>query len=157
MKSFEKIVQKLIKNKKTIATMESCTGGSLASAITNVEGASAVFKFGAVTYSNDFKIKMGVNKKTIDEYSVYSINTAREMAFSISRYAIADIGVGVTGKMGVSDPNNNFGDDSRVFVCIYYDDEYYDLILKVNKGTRMEKKDYIIDKVIEFLDGNLKL
>ena len=90
---FEKIVQKLIKNKKTIATMESCTGGSLASAITNVEGASAVFKFGAVTYSNDFKIKMGVNKKTIDEYSVYSINTAREMAFSISRYAIADIGV----------------------------------------------------------------
>ena len=66
------VVQKLIKLNKTISTMESCTGGMLASTITNVEGSSEIFKFGAVTYSNEYKIKLGVNIDVIDKYSVYS-------------------------------------------------------------------------------------
>ena len=45
----EKIVRILDKNKKTISTMESCTGGGVANAITNVEGASDVFHYSAVT------------------------------------------------------------------------------------------------------------
>ena len=57
----EEIIKKLTKLDKTISTMESCTGGGLANAITNIEGASEVFKYGAVTYSNEFKIKMGVS------------------------------------------------------------------------------------------------
>ena len=69
-----KEVVELLKNKnKTIATMESCTGGFIASSITDNEGASEVLKFSAVTYSNEFKIKLGVNEKTINDYSVYSI------------------------------------------------------------------------------------
>ena len=77
----KEIVEKLIKLNKTISTMESCTGGSLAGSITNIPGASEIFKYGAVTYSNEFKIKMGVNKDVIDKYSVYSENTANEMIF----------------------------------------------------------------------------
>ena len=51
----EKLV-KILKNKnKTISVMESCTGGMFASEITNIEGASDVFKLGLVTYSNEFK------------------------------------------------------------------------------------------------------
>ena len=64
----EEVVKKLIEEKKTISTMESCTGGGLANAITNIPGASKAFMFGAVTYSNEYKIKMGVNKNVIDEY-----------------------------------------------------------------------------------------
>ena len=76
--NFNKIVEKLTKKEETIATMESCTGGAVASAITDIEGASAILKFSAVTYSNEFKIKMGVSSKVIDTYTVYSMETARE-------------------------------------------------------------------------------
>ena len=76
----KKLVEELIKNKKTISTMESCTGGGVANAITNIEGASEVLKFSAVTYSNEYKIKMGVSSDVIDEYSVYSMETAHEMS-----------------------------------------------------------------------------
>ena len=51
----EEIIEKLIKNNKTISTMESCTGGGVANAITNISGASEVLKFSAVTYSNELK------------------------------------------------------------------------------------------------------
>ena len=63
----KKLISKLTKLNKTISTMESCTGGALANAITNIEGASNVIKFSAVTYSNEFKIKMGVSKNIIDK------------------------------------------------------------------------------------------
>ena len=67
------LVELLINKKKTISTMESCTGGGVSNAITNIEGASEVLKFSAVTYSNFGKIKMGVSKKVIDKYSVSQI------------------------------------------------------------------------------------
>ena len=67
MKSFKKIVLELIKRGETIATMESCTGGGVANAITCIEGASEVLKFSAVTYSNQYKIKMGVSADVINE------------------------------------------------------------------------------------------
>ena len=77
------IIQRLTEKNETISTMESCTGGELASSITNMEGASEVLKFSAVTYSNEFKIKMGVSSDIIDKYSVYSIETAKEMSKKI--------------------------------------------------------------------------
>ena len=58
MKTFKNIIEILTKNNETIATMESCTGGGVANAITSIEGASSVLKFSAVTYSNEYKIKM---------------------------------------------------------------------------------------------------
>ena len=51
----EEIVRILTLRNETISTMESATGGFIANAITNVEGASEVFSFGAVTYSNFYK------------------------------------------------------------------------------------------------------
>ena len=79
MKTFKKIIEELTKRGETIATMESCTGGGVADAITSIEGASEVLKFSAVTYSNEYKIKMGVSKDVIDTYSVYSMETAHEI------------------------------------------------------------------------------
>ena len=61
----KEIVDILISNNNTISTMESCTGGGVSNAITNIEGSSSIFKFGAVTYSNEYKIKMGHTKKCI--------------------------------------------------------------------------------------------
>lgn len=53
------IIQRLIKLNKTVSCMESCTGGYICNEITNVSGSSFIFKFGALTYSNLYKIKMG--------------------------------------------------------------------------------------------------
>ena len=85
----KELVEILKNNNETISTMESCTGGALASAITDIEGASEVLKFSAVTYSNEYKIKMGVSSEVIDTYSVYSIETAREMARNISDFFLS--------------------------------------------------------------------
>ena len=93
------VIKLLTEKNKTISTMESCTGGGIANAITNIEGSSEVFKFGAVTYSNEYKIKFGVTKNTLDKYTVYSKETAKEMAKSVSDFAMSSFGIGVTGEL----------------------------------------------------------
>lgn len=157
----EKVVEILKKKKKTIATMESCTGGGVANAITNIEGASEVFKYGAVTYSNEYKIKMGVNLKIIEEYSVYSIETAMEMSKNISRFANADLGIGITGKINKEDVNNKFGDNNKIFISIYEveKDKYFNFELMSNPNLdRVENKEIIIkevtNKLTKVLFGN---
>ena len=151
MKDFKEIIEILSKNNETIATMESCTGGGVANAITNIEGASNVLKFSAVTYSNEYKIKMGVDSKVIDKYSVYSIETAHEMAKNISDFANSTYGIGITGKLNRADEANNFGADNEVFISIYHDGEYVDFSLKVDKKSRKENKDLVIDAIIDEL------
>ena len=147
----KEIVNKLIKNNKTISTMESCTGGYLAACITNIEGSSGVLKFSAVTYSNDFKIKMGVDKKIIDKYSVYSMETAKDMSKKISCFAESDYGVGITGKLNRVDENNNYGNDNEVFISIYdkKNDKYYTKSLLVGKGTRLSNKKLVISEFVK--------
>jgi len=152
MKTFRKIVRKLTKDKLTIATMESCTGGGIANAITCIEGASEVLKFSAVTYSNEYKIKMGVSKEVIDKYTVYSIETAHEMAFNIAKFANADIGVGITGKLNRADASNNYGKDNEVFFSIYYKNKYYDTSIIVDKKSRKKNKEVLIELIIDRLE-----
>ena len=151
MKTFKRIIEELTKRGETIATMESCTGGGVADAITSIEGASEVLKFSAVTYSNEYKIKMGVDSKVIDKYSVYSMETAHEMALNISKFANSDIGIGITGKLNRADQNNNFGKDNEVFISILYKDKFYDMDINVDKKSRKENKEVIIDLIIDKL------
>ena len=143
------VVNLLIEKKMTIATMESCTGGFVASSITDIDGSSSVLKFSAVTYSNEYKIKMGVSKEVIDKYSVYSINVAREMAKNISDFANSDIGVGITGKINRIDENNLFGDDNKIYYAIYdkNSDKYYEYELIAINDTRLNNKKYIMENI----------
>ena len=147
----EKVVEKLIEQGKTIATMESCTDGGVANEITSIPGSSEVLRFSAVTYSNEYKIKMGVDAYTIDKYSVYSAEVAREMAKAISDYASADYGIGITGKLSRADVNNPYGIDNQVFVCIYdrANLEYNEFNLFVDKETRKENKELVISSIEE--------
>lgn len=149
----EIVVKKLIELKKYIATMESCTGGGVANAITNIPGASEILLFSAVTYSNEYKIKMGVNKKTIDTYTVYSEEVAKEMSKCIAEFAHADIGIGITGKLGKADPSNPYGDDKKIYVSIYLKDkdEYITFELKSIYENRKDNKEMIINKIEEEL------
>lgn len=147
------VVNLLIEKEMTIATMESCTGGFVVSSITDIDGSSNVLKFSAVTYSNEYKIKMGVSKEVIDKYSVYSINVAREMAKKISDFANSDIGVGITGKINRVDENNLFGDNNKIFYAIYdkNNDKYYEYELIAIKDTRLNNKKYIMECISKSL------
>lgn len=156
-REIEKIIKNLTLNNKTISMMESCTGGGASNFITNASGASKVLKFSAVTYSNEFKIKMGVPSETIDKYSVYSKETARDMAKAISDFSSSDYGIGITGKLGVEDPNNPVGDDNKVYICVYdreYD-RYSDLSLRINKSDRKDDKLEVLEVLFDYLAENV--
>lgn len=145
----EKVVKKLIELGKTISTMESCTGGSVVNAITNVEGASEILKFSAVTYSNEFKIKMGVSSEVIDKYSVYSMETAMEMSKNISLFTNSDYGIGITGKLNRIDKANLHGEDNVIYVSIYIKEknDYCNFSLKAIKPNRIENKKLIVEEI----------
>lgn len=155
---FKNIIHKLQLKQLTIATMESCTGGGVANAITNMEGASEIFKFSAVTYCNEYKIKMGVDKEVIDKYTVYSMETAMSMAKSISTFADSNYGVGITGKLNRKDENNDTGSNNLVYISIYCKDEdkFYNEEVTVNKMVRSLNKELVINKIIELMENLLK-
>ena len=156
--NFKNIIHKLQLKQLTIATMESCTGGGVANAITNMEGASEIFKFSAVTYCNEYKIKMGVDKEVIDKYTVYSMETAMSMTKAISTFADSNYGVGITGKLNRKDENNDTGSNNLVYISIYCKDEdkFYNEEVTVNKMVRSLNKELVINKIIELMENLLK-
>lgn len=154
----KEVVELLNKNNKTISTMESCTGGGVANAITNIEGSSSIFMFGAVTYSNEYKIKMGVNRNIIEKYSVYSMETANEMSRSISAYTSSNYGVGITGKINKADPSNPYGENNKIFISIYDkdNDRYHNEEITASSVSRSKNKEIIIKEITEMLLSILK-
>ncbi len=85
----------------TIATAESCTGGLVSAALTEISGSSAVFLAGFATYSNDAKINLlGVPAELIEKHGAVSEEVARAMAEGALDAALADIAISITGVAG---------------------------------------------------------
>ena len=101
-KSLEEVIGHVLKERSlTLTTAESCTGGMIAARITDVPGASEVFKQGLVTYSNRAKRKLlDVKKTTLKEYGAVSEKTAKEMAKNGAFITGSDACVSVTGTAG---------------------------------------------------------
>lgn len=89
----------------TLAVMESCTGGMVGAAITEIPGSSDYFLGGAITYSNAMKAQAGVPDQTLQANGAVSEEAAREMADAARRTFGADCGVSVTGVAGPDDQN----------------------------------------------------
>jgi len=97
----EALVSELTESGKAVATAESCTGGWVAKAITDIAGSSAVFGYGIVTYSNGAKESIiGVQNRTLDEYGAVSAEVVEEMAKGTLGLSGADIAVAVSGVAG---------------------------------------------------------
>lgn len=91
----------LCNNKLTISTAESCTGGMVAAKLISYPGISASFLEGAITYSNEAKMKrLGVRKETLDAYGAVSEETAREMAEGIAKASSSNTSIATTGIAG---------------------------------------------------------
>lgn len=91
----------LVENNLTVSTAESCTGGLLGAKLINYPGISSVFLEGAITYSNDAKMRtLGVKEETLKEFGAVSSETAKEMAEGIAKRCGARIGISTTGIAG---------------------------------------------------------
>jgi nicotinamide-nucleotide amidase len=97
------LVRALTERKQTLAVAESCTGGCISNRLTNVPGASAVFRAGLVTYSNEAKQKfLGVRAETLQAHGAVSEPVVREMAEGVRKETGSDFSLAVTGIAGPS-------------------------------------------------------
>lgn len=111
------ILDKASKDGKTVTCAESCTGGKVAAAITDVAGSSAIFDRGFVTYSNQAKHEMlGVRTETLDAHGAVSEEVAREMSEGARRAAKADVAVAISGIAGPG--GSEFKPEGRVCYAV---------------------------------------
>lgn len=95
------VVPELARRGQTVATAESCTGGLLAAAITDVPGSSAVFGTGVVTYANESKMRLlGIDEALLARVGAVSEEVARQMAEAVRERGGSDWGIGITGIAG---------------------------------------------------------
>jgi len=112
------IANLLIDKKKTLAIAESCTGGLIASSITQHEGVSAFFKGAVVTYHTQSKTDvLNVAKTIIDEYSVVSARVAKEMAIGVKKKFNVDYAIATTGNAGPR-KGDSAADIGTVFIAV---------------------------------------
>ena len=144
----------LTKNKLTLSSAESCTGGLISSYLTDIAGSSEFIKQNFVTYSNEAKTKfLNVKKETLDKYGAVSEQTAFEMSKGLLNYA--DCSIATTGILGPS------GGSKEKPIGLVYISVGYKNNIKVIKyiskeaqtNDRYKIKVDIVEKTIkEFLD-----
>ena len=102
MNKISKLVVSRLKSKKiNLSIAESCTGGMLAQNITSVSGASKVFAFGIITYSNQSKIRyLKVSSKIIKKYGAVSSQCCKSMVSNLSKISRAKLNIAITGIAG---------------------------------------------------------
>lgn len=100
--TLEEVIGSLLMEKQqTLALAESCTGGYISHRVTRVAGSSAYYYGGAVTYSNEAKIRfLDVRPETLEKHGAVSRETALEMSAGIKERTGADVGLSVTGVAG---------------------------------------------------------
>lgn len=145
------VTKMLIERKLQIATMESCTSGLIASNITDYEGASAILKGSDIAYSNEAKVKAGVSKAIIDEFGVYSPQTATAMAMVAKDSFHSDIGVGITGSFGNVDPENSDSKKGNIYFNITLEEPSFHLSYWNSAVHRKAMKQRTVDIVLSTL------
>jgi nicotinamide-nucleotide amidase len=150
------VVRKLKERNLTIASAESCTGGMFASNITDVPGASGVFGYGFVTYSEAAKAsELDVSEDILSNYSAVSPETAVAMAEGVKRVSGADIGISVTGFAGPdADPGRNAGE---AYVGYAYGDKKEAVKFETRRADRSWNRNFFMLMMLmivnEILDG----
>ena len=144
----------LLKKRKTLAVAESCTGGLISNRITNVSGSSTYFLEGAVTYSNESKMRiLGVREGTLKQYGAVSEQTAIEMAAGIKKVSGADYGISTTGIAGPQ-PSSTGKPIGLVFIALVSDEKQ--IVQQFNfTGSRIEIKTKISTAALDMLRRNL--
>ena len=158
VENLEEAVFALLKeNPGTLAFAESCTGGEAAKRFTDIPGASAFVKGGAVTYTNEAKAKMlGIDPDVIATEGAVSYEVAAEMAENIRQILAADIGIGVTGLAGPD--GDGVHEVGTVFVSLATENETF--VKELHLGAfrtrsfiRRMAGNHIYDMIRRYLTG----
>ncbi len=142
--TIEVIIGKMLKKQhKTIATAESCTGGSIAGLLTSVAGASDYFKGSVVSYATEAKINvLDIPEDVIKQFSVVSAEVASAMAVSVKKLMKTDYALATTGNAG---PTKGEGDAEigSVFIALATPEGV--IVEEFNFGQPREK---VIDRAV---------
>ena len=137
-----RVTRRLRKRGWTVSTAESCTGGLLASLITDISGASEWFKQGWVVYSNDSKMReLGVEKTAFDEGEAGAVSheVAVQMARGARYQSDSDVAIAITGIAGPggSTPDKEVG---RVHVAVVTEDYFLVRRMDFGENDRLDNK-----------------
>ena len=146
----EQLQAQFIKTNNSLAIAESCTGGKIASRLTQIPGASSYFKGGMVAYATEVKVNLlGVSKGLIDNFSVVSAPVAEAMAVGVRERFGSTIGVSTTGNAGPSKGDSD-ADLGTVFIAVSSVSGVvsYELHLGKHRERVVEKA---VNKVMELL------
>lgn len=150
--SLAKIVGRLLHEKRqTVALAESCTGGLVASQLTDIPGSSEYFLFSGVAYANVAKQNvLGVQSQTLMEYGAVSAEVAREMARGAREAVNADYGVAISGIAG---PEGGTPEKPVGTVCIAVSTPAGDKVRKINRdyGSRLRNKNMFAALALDML------
>lgn len=133
----------LKKQNATIATAESCSGGSIASLLASVAGASNYFKGSVVSYATEAKVDvLDIPASLIEEFSVVSAEVAKAMALSVKKLMKSDYALATTGNAGPTKGDGN-AEIGTVFIALATPNEV--LVEEFNFGQPREK---VIDRAV---------
>ena len=158
VESLEESAFALLKEKQvTLAFAESCTGGEVAKRLTDLPGASTVFKGGVVTYTNEAKaILLDIDPDVINTEGAVSYEVAAEMAENIRAILKADIGIGVTGLAGPD--GDGVHEVGTVFVSLATENETF--VKELHLGSMRSRSfvrrmagNHIFDMIRRYLTG----
>lgn len=151
----EKKIGELLKAKGlTVATAESCTGGLLASRLTDVSGSSAYVKGGVLAYCNEIKRDiLHVEAETLEKFGAVSSQTAFEMATNVRKIFSASIGLSTTGVAG---PSTNEGKPVGLVYVAVVGENFSEVAECHFSGTRTEIKSKAVEAVLKLLAGHLQ-
>jgi nicotinamide-nucleotide amidase len=151
----QELVARAIAQKALIATAESCTGGMVASAITDIAGSSAMFDRGFVTYSNDAKSAMlGVATAQISRFGAVSEEVARAMAEGALAHSRATLSVAITGVAGPSGGSAEKPVGLVHFACASRDGEVHHE-MQIFSGDRAAVRKQARDHALQMLGNAL--
>lgn len=145
------VVSLLQERSLTIATAESCTGGSIAAAITSVAGCSSVMLGGVVAYHNDVKVNvLGVNRLLLDTHGAVSEPVVEQMACGVSKLTGARCAVATSGVAG---PGGGTAEKpvGTVWVALRVDDKVETHLLNLGDEGREANIDKCVGVVLGLL------
>ncbi|BDW10153.1 competence damage-inducible protein A [Polynucleobacter sp. SHI8] len=130
-----KLAQLLLSNHLSICTAESCTGGMVAAALTDLSGSSSWFERGFVTYSNESKHQeLGVSMDLIQTHGAVSVSVAEEMAKGAISSSGAQVSLAITGVAG---PTGGSLEKPVGFVCFSWAIQNKDSLMVESEGVAL--------------------
>lgn len=142
------VVLTLTQSNKTLSTAESCTGGLIASSITDISGASKVYLGGFVVYSSELKRKLLKIPKEIFIFGVISREMAEEMARSVKILTGSDFSIATTGNLGPTTMEDK--PSGLIYIATASREKILSKELKLN-GDRLENKRKAVYEALSLL------